>query len=93
MPTDPWHPESGIRDDNPLNKVPALILDSGQVLFDSPVIAEYLDAQHGGTRMFPPEGPARWTALRLQALEQPAPLTAQTSCSTPLDSIIFLRLG
>ena len=54
--------------DNPLMKVPALTTDDGQVLFDSPVICEYLDTLAGGHRFFPAAGPARWTALRQQAL-------------------------
>ena len=53
---------------NPLNKIPALQLDDGGVLYDSPVICEYLDSLHGGTKMFPASGDARWTALRRQAL-------------------------
>ena len=53
---------------NPLNKVPALILDDGTSLFDSPVICEYLDTLHSGPRFFPAPGPARWQALREQAL-------------------------
>lgn len=60
-------PASGLNKDNPLNKVPALTLDDGSALYDSRVICEYLDAQSGGT-FFPPAGPARWTALRRQAL-------------------------
>jgi glutathione S-transferase len=52
---------------NPLQKVPALELDDGTSLYDSRVICEYLDAQAGG-KFFPPAGPARWTALRRQAL-------------------------
>ena len=52
---------------NPLKKIPALVLDDGTALFDSPVICEYLDSLHGGKKLFPPAGPARWTALRLQA--------------------------
>ena len=52
---------------NPLNKVPALVLDDGAPLYDSRVVCEYLDAQAGG-KFFPPAGPARWTALRRQAL-------------------------
>ena len=52
---------------NPLQKVPAMELDDGSSLYDSRVICEYLDAQSGGT-FFPPVGPARWTALRRQAL-------------------------
>lgn len=60
-------PNSDHGKDNPLNKVPALALDDGSKLYDSRVICEYLDAQSGG-RMFPAAGPARWTALRRQAL-------------------------
>ena len=41
--------------------------DDGQALFDSRVICEYLDSRHGGAKLFPAAGPARWTALRRQA--------------------------
>ncbi|MCI0430786.1 MAG: glutathione S-transferase N-terminal domain-containing protein [Rhodospirillales bacterium] len=54
--------------DNPLGKVPTLILDTGERLFDSPVIVEYLDSQHQGAKLVPPSGDPRWKALRLQAL-------------------------
>jgi glutathione S-transferase len=60
--------DSGIAEHNPLGKVPALILDDGSVLYDSPVICEYLDSLHDGPKLFPAAGPARWTALRQQAL-------------------------
>ena len=52
---------------NPLQKVPAMELDDGSSLYDSRVICEYLDSQVGG-KFFPAPGPARWTALRRQAL-------------------------
>ena len=52
---------------NPLAKVPALVLDSGEILFDSRVICEYLDTQHQGAKFFP-AGAARWSVLRQQAL-------------------------
>jgi glutathione S-transferase len=61
-------PNAAYAKDNPLAKVPALVADDGLALFDSPVICEYLDAQHKGAKMFPPPGPARWKALRFQAL-------------------------
>jgi glutathione S-transferase len=54
--------------ENPLAKIPALTTDDGAVLYDSPVICEYLDSQHSGAKVFPPAGPARWAALRQQAL-------------------------
>lgn len=53
---------------NPLGKVPALIADDGQVLYDSPVICAYLDSLHSGQRLFPEQAPASWQALRQQAL-------------------------
>lgn len=54
--------------ENPLSKIPALVLDDGASLYDSPVICEYLDALAGGGRILPPPSPARWEALRTQAL-------------------------
>jgi glutathione S-transferase len=54
--------------ENPLMKIPALVTDDGQVLFDSPVICEYLDSVAGGNKVFPAAGKARWTALCQQAL-------------------------
>jgi len=51
---------------NPLGKVPTLITDDGQALYDSRVICEYLDAQAGG-KLFG-AGAARWPILVRQAL-------------------------
>ena len=68
IPTNTQDRDSGIAAHNPLGKVPALILDDGGVLYDSPVICEYLDSLHDGPKLFPEAGPARWTALRQQAL-------------------------
>ncbi len=64
--TTPLAPDAGVAAANPVKKIPALVADDGMTLFDSPVICEYLDSLHGGTRMFP-DGKARWQALRLQA--------------------------
>ncbi len=38
---------------NPISQVPALILDDGSSLFDSPVICAFLDAQGAGPRLAP----------------------------------------
>jgi glutathione S-transferase len=54
--------------DNPLSKIPTLVLDDGTALFDSDVICEYLDGLHAGPRLFPADGEARWTTLRWNAL-------------------------
>jgi glutathione S-transferase len=64
----PVNPHDGLRSSNPLGKIPALITEEGTALYDSPVICEYLDALAGGSRILPAVGPARWTALRRQAL-------------------------
>ena len=64
----PVSPHEAVRSHNPLGKIPALITEEGMVLYDSPVICEYLEALAGGKRIFPPGGAARWTALRRQAL-------------------------
>lgn len=64
----PFAADSPVPAVNPLGKIPALVLDDGTVMVDSPVICEYLDAQHDGPRLFPAEGPERWRALRWQAL-------------------------
>ena len=57
-----------IRQQNPVGKIPVLILDDGSVLYDSRVIVEYLDHQAGGGKIIPREPAARFDALRLQAL-------------------------
>jgi glutathione S-transferase len=53
---------------NPIGRIPALVTAEGMVLYDSHVICEYLDAVHGGSRLFPQETPRRWNALRRLAL-------------------------
>lgn len=57
-----------VRQQNPLGKIPALVLEDGTVLFDSRVILEYLDHRAGGGRIIPTDARARLAALRLQAL-------------------------
>jgi glutathione S-transferase len=57
-----------VRQQNPLGKIPALVLEDGVVLFDSRVILEYLDHRAGGGKIIPKDAAARFAALRLQAL-------------------------
>jgi glutathione S-transferase len=61
-------PADSLRRENPLGKIPALILDDGTVLFDSRVILEWLDVAAGGGRILPAEPGPRFAVLRLQAL-------------------------
>src|SRR6185436_17610074 len=57
-----------VRRQNPLGKIPALVLEDGTTLFDSRVILEFLDHRAGGGRIIPAEPTARFAALRMQAL-------------------------
>ena len=54
--------------ENPLVKIPALTTDDGLVIYDLPVICEYLDSLTSGAKLFPADGKPRWLALRQQAL-------------------------
>jgi glutathione S-transferase len=64
----PVRRDSRIAAHNPLAKVPTLILDDGQALYDSRVICEYLASHVPAFAIFPEIGAARWTALAQQAL-------------------------
>ena len=65
---DTTNPEEALRRENPLGKIPTLVLDDGATLFDSSVIVGYLDALAGGNRLVPAELGPRFAALRLEAL-------------------------
>jgi glutathione S-transferase len=58
------------RDISPLKKLPALILDNGNVILDSYVIVEYLDDLAGGGKLIPASGAARWQVRSDHALLQ-----------------------
>jgi glutathione S-transferase len=61
-------PHAELMRDNPLSKIPTLVLDDGNALYDSPVICEYLDAFDGEPQLFPRDREPRMIALRRQAL-------------------------
>ena len=65
--TNPWESPAELLAQNPLAKVPCLITAEGLTLFDSPVICDYLDSL-GEAGLFPARGPARWRALKQQAI-------------------------
>jgi glutathione S-transferase len=60
-------PAEPLRQQNPLGKIPTLVLKDGTTLFDSRVIVEYLDHLAGGGRILP-AGEERFVQLRLMAL-------------------------
>ena len=49
----PWTPETNVPNINPLGKIPVLLLDDETVLFDSRVIAEYLDNVAPNNKLMP----------------------------------------
>lgn len=55
---------------NPLGKIPALVMDDGLGLFDSPAICAFLDAhpQGQGPSLQPQSGHERWMVMRAEAL-------------------------
>jgi glutathione S-transferase len=53
--------------ENPLGKIPTLVLKDGTILYDSHVIIEYLESLTE-RKLIPPPGPARWQELRRHAL-------------------------
>jgi len=66
--SDTLNPEDLVRLKNPLGKIPILERDDGVCVYDSAVIAAYLDALVGGGKVIPLEREARFAALTLEAL-------------------------
>jgi len=64
---DPTNAADSLHHQNPLGKIPALILEDGAVLFDSRVIVEFLDQLGGGGILFP-RNSTRWAVLTQAAL-------------------------
>ena len=65
---DVWAADSKITDSNPLGKVPCLVMEGGEAVFDSRVIVEYLDALSPVGKLIPTSGRERaevktWEAL------------------------------
>jgi len=60
-------PHLELMQENPLGKIPTLVLADGTIIYDSPVVCEYLDSLHNGPKLFP-TGPERITAMRRLAL-------------------------
>jgi len=67
VPADTNDPQDSLRSQNPLGKIPVLLLDDGTALYDSRVILDYLDMLAGGGRIIP-GGTARYEVLTRLAL-------------------------
>ncbi len=66
----PMDVHEAVASDNPLGRIPALVLDDGATLYDSRVICEWLADKSGNKELLPSAGDARWRILTLQALGQ-----------------------
>ncbi|MDO8288367.1 MAG: glutathione S-transferase N-terminal domain-containing protein [Parvibaculum sp.] len=53
---------------NPLGQVPALLLDNGRQIINSPLICQFLDEELGGHKLIPPFGEPHWDDMRLQTI-------------------------
>ncbi|SFR12701.1 MULTISPECIES: glutathione S-transferase [unclassified Enterobacter] len=64
----PYNAENGVSQYNPLGKVPALVTDDGEVWYDSPLIAEYLELLDIAPEMLPREPQASLKMRQIEAL-------------------------
>ena len=65
---DVWAPDTTIASSNPLGKVPCLVMEGGEAMFDSRVIVEYLDTLSPVGKLIPQQSRERaevktWEAL------------------------------
>lgn len=68
LPEDVWSDATQISTSNPLGKVPCLVMEGAEAVFDSRVIVEYLDTLSPVGKLIPPQGRERaevktWEAL------------------------------
>ncbi len=63
VPANTLDENDSLRTQNPLGKMPCLLLADGSVIFDSGVIIEFLAEVAGSDALLPPRGPARFKAL------------------------------
>lgn len=61
-------PDCPVKNYNPLGKVPVLVLDDGESLYDSRVIVEYLDNHTPGSHLIPHDNSTKIEVRRWEAL-------------------------
>ncbi|MCC7152630.1 MAG: glutathione S-transferase N-terminal domain-containing protein [Rubrivivax sp.] len=64
---DPWGSENVLQS-NPLGRVPCLVMEGGEAVFDSRVIVEYLDTLSPVGKLVPPSGRERTEVRTWEAL-------------------------
>jgi glutathione S-transferase len=68
VPADPLDENDTLRQQNPLGKMPCLVLPDGSTIYDSGIIIEYLQEVAGTDRLLPLRGRERYRALTLSRL-------------------------
>ena len=95
---DVWGPETTISESNPLGKVPCLLLEGGDALYDSRVIVEYVDTLSPVGRLIPERGRERaevrtWEALADGVIDlvlgRPQAGIASTGVQAMLDALEY----
>ncbi len=76
---DVWSPQTSIHASNPLGKVPCLVMEGGEAVFDSRVIVEYLDTLSPVGKLIPPGGRERAAVKPWEALAAGLPDAALTA--------------
>jgi glutathione S-transferase len=64
----PWHPETVATEHNPLGKIPILLLDDGSIIYESSVIAEYLETLEREPKLIPADPALRVAVKQIEAL-------------------------
>jgi glutathione S-transferase len=64
----PWHPETVASEHNPLGKIPILLLDDGSIIYESSVIAEYLETLEREPKLIPADPALRVAVKQIEAL-------------------------
>lgn len=76
---DPWEEgDTAVAKNNPLRKIPILVLDDGSPIIDSRLICDYLDGQNETPRLLPADPAARVKAKTREAIAEGA-IDAATS--------------
>jgi glutathione S-transferase len=83
-----WAPDTAIHDFNPLGKVPCLVMEDGEAVFDSRVICEYVDTLSPVGKLIPPSGRERvevrcWEALGDGLIEAAVLIRVEDTQRTP----------
>jgi glutathione S-transferase len=79
----PWEANTRVPELNPLGKVPALVTDDGEVFFDSPVIAGYLETLNAAPHLLPQQP---IDAVRVRQLEALADGVTDAAVTLVLES-------